>query len=640
MCGIVGGYKFKSREPFQEAQIKTALQNLRQRGPDDEGIFSKEHVFLGHRRLSIIDTSQAGHQPMQDASGRYTLVFNGEIYNYQTIRKSLERKGVEFNSHSDTEVVLYALIQYGIDAVESFNGFFAFAFYDRFIDRMLIVRDRMGIKPLYYYNSGDQLLFSSEIKGITPFQPALSLDASALWAYFQLNYIPAPLTIYKNVKKLKPGHFIEIKNGELKTDRYYTISEAGKQNRSERKIPDYASAQSKLKILLDDAVRQRLISDVPLGAFLSGGIDSSVITALATNHTDHLNTFSIGYKDDPFFDETKYAELVADKYKTNHTSFYLTRDDLFNHLFSVLDYLDEPFADSSALVVNILSRMTRQKVTVALSGDGADELFAGYHKYYGEWLARQGGFKKTLIGSLLPLWEMMPKSRDNALTNRFRQFHRFAEAVKMQPKERYWRWCGFLSKQAALDLFSDEIKYELQNGMSAEFESMQNDYTRFIKNPGGLNNVLMADTHLVLPDDMLTKVDRMSMANSLEVRVPFLDHRIVEFVFGLPASFKINNNMKKRILQETFRDLLPEALFNRPKQGFEVPLRKWFRQDLSSYLEEKVIQRDMLEAQGIFNPDAINRLYGQLHSKDPGDAHASIYALMVFQHWCGNNKLN
>jgi asparagine synthase (glutamine-hydrolysing) len=640
MCGIVGGYKFKSREPFQEAQIKTALQNLRQRGPDDEGIFSKEHVFLGHRRLSIIDTSQAGHQPMQDASGRYTLVFNGEIYNYQTIRKSLERKGVEFNSYSDTEVVLYALIQYGIDAVESFNGFFAFAFYDRFIDRMLIVRDRMGIKPLYYYNSGDQLLFSSEIKGITPFQPALSLDASALWAYFQLNYIPAPLTIYKNVKKLKPGHFIEIKNGELKTDRYYTISEAGKQNRSERKIPDYASAQSKLKILLDDAVRQRLISDVPLGAFLSGGIDSSVITALATNHTDHLNTFSIGYKDDPFFDETKYAELVADKYKTNHTSFYLTRDDLFNHLFSVLDYLDEPFADSSALVVNILSRMTRQKVTVALSGDGADELFAGYHKYYGEWLARQGGFKKTLIGSLLPLWEMMPKSRDNALTNRFRQFHRFAEAVKMQPKERYWRWCGFLSKQAALDLFSDEIKYELQNGMSAEFESMQNDYTRFIKNPGSLNNVLMADTHLVLPDDMLTKVDRMSMANSLEVRVPFLDHRIVEFVFGLPVSFKINNNMKKRILQETFRDLLPEALFNRPKQGFEVPLRKWFRQDLSSYLEEKVIQRDMLEAQGIFNPDAINRLYGQLHSKDPGDAHASIYALMVFQHWWGNNKLN
>jgi asparagine synthase (glutamine-hydrolysing) len=640
MCGIVGGYKFKYREPFEEAQIKAALENLRQRGPDDEGVYTHEHVFFGQRRLSIIDTSKAGHQPMHDASGRYTLVFNGEIYNYQTLRKSLERKGVTFESHTDTEVVLYALIHGGREAVEGFNGFFAFAFYDRLQDRMLIMRDRLGIKPLYYHTSGEQFLFASEIKAITPFRPGFSLDTTALWTYFQLNYIPAPLTVYKQVKKLKPGHFIEIIKGEIKHGCYYTIPGTGKTNTAGPKRPDYSTAQSRLKVLLDDAVRQRLVADVPLGAFLSGGIDSSIITALAANHTQHLNTFSIGYKDDPFFDETKYAELVADKYNTNHTSFYLTRDDLFNHLFSVLDYLDEPFADSSALVVNILSRMTRQKVTVALSGDGADELFAGYHKYYGEWQARQGGLKKSVIGALLPVWKILPKSRDNALTNRFRQFHRFAEAVKMGPKERYWRWCGFLSKQAALNLLSDEIKAEIRDGMETEFENMQKGYTRFLNNPGNLNEVLMADTHLVLPDDMLTKVDRMSMANSLEVRVPFLDHRIVEFVFGLPSGYKINKNMKKRILQETFRDVLPEALFNRPKQGFEVPLLKWFRQDLSSYLEEKVIQKEFLMEQGIFNPEQVSRLYNQLHSKDPGDAHATIYALLVFQHWWGNNKLN
>lgn len=625
MCGISGGY-YVNQLPPREVLL-TSLSRLSSRGPDNEGIMTSGQVFLGHRRLSIIDVSANSNQPMSSDDGRYTIIFNGEIYNFRDIKARLTDSGHSFRTTGDTEVLLQAYMAYGEDCLEMLNGFFAFAIYDRKEGSIFAARDRMGIKPLYYYRDAEKILFSSEMKALYPLNIKREIDFNTLAQYLQLNYIPAPYSIYRSVRKLLPGQCMTIRDGEVRLRQYYQVP----YKRGEYTSMSYDEAKTELIRLVDDSVSQRLVSDVPLGTFLSGGIDSTVVTSVAARHKSNLNTFSIGFRDEGFFDETAYAEKVAEKLKTNHSVFKLTNDDLLDSLNSLLEYIDEPFADSSALLVNLLSRYTRQHVTVALSGDGGDELFAGYNKHYGEWRIRNKGIAEFGVNMLTPLWKSLPKGRHGKWNNRIRQLERFADGMKLPPDERYWRWCSFIPSSGYKDYFLWNIPV-----VEAEMVMRRKRFTSLIKPDGDLNDDLYADVQLVLPNDMLTKVDLMSMANSLEVRVPLLDHRIVEFAFSLPVSYKIDRKMKKKILQDAFRDVLPDDIYNRPKKGFEVPLLQWFRKELKSLIEDDLLSDDFIRDQQIFDLSYIKQLRKRLFSSNPGDVHAQIWALIVFQSWYRN----
>jgi len=354
MCGITGIYYFESQKRPDAGQVERSLKTLAKRGPDGNGIYYHQNVALGHSRLAIIDVSDAASQPFTDVSGNYTIIFNGEFYNYQEHRKRLEEKGYQFKSTSDTEVLLYLYIDEGPQCLEKVNGFFAFAIYNKTDGSLFIARDRIGIKPLLFYSDKEKLIFASELKALQEYAIPKEIDYTSLNLYFQLNYIPPNNSIYKNVHKLEPGSYLLVKNGDLQRKTFYQIPEY----KNNKEIPDYNEAKSTLNELLSASVKKRMIADVPLGAFLSGGIDSSVIVALASQFTDKLNTFSIGFRDQPYFDETKYANLVASKYDTNHTVFSLSNDDLYEDLNDVLEYLDEPFADSSAIAVQIRNKHT------------------------------------------------------------------------------------------------------------------------------------------------------------------------------------------------------------------------------------------------------------------------------------------
>jgi len=430
------------------------------------------------------------------------------------------------------------------------------------------------------------------------------------------------------VRKLMPGHYLRVRRGQCDVYCYYTIPYDRQQ--AEANPLGYDQAKSQLSTLLEAAVQRRLVADVPLGTFLSGGIDSSVITALAARHKPDLHTFSIGFRDEKFFDETAYAKLVAGHLKTNHTVFSLTNDDLFAHVHNILDYIDEPFADSSAINVYILSRETRKHATVALSGDGADELMAGYNKHAALYRMQHPGWKEHAVSSLAPLWQALPQSRNSKLTNKVRQLARFSDSLRLSPQDRYWKLAGYASEDQATALLSTTAREQF---MAQEYHARKKALLHCISDRENMNDILLTDTQLVLPNDMLTKVDLMSMAQGLEVRVPFLDVNVVNFLFSLPASYKINGSIRKKILQDAFRDVLPEALYNRPKKGFEVPLLKWLRQEMRSLITDDLLSEKRIREQGVFDYTAIDQLKRQLFSSNPGDAHARVWGLIVFQWW-------
>ncbi|HMV15464.1 MAG TPA: asparagine synthase (glutamine-hydrolyzing) [Chitinophagales bacterium] len=625
MCGIAGAYSFKNKLVEQQC-LQNAATSLNKRGPDNQNFVTIGKASLVHARLSIIDTSVAANQPIYDITQRYAIIFNGEIFNYQSVRDELLQKGVQFKTHSDTEVLLYAYIHFGESFLHKLNGFFAFAIHDKQEDTLFIACDRFGIKPLYYYSDADFFFFGSELKNILQFPIKKEIDWSAVSLYFQMNYIPGKNAIFKNIQRLEPGQQLSIRNNNIEIKRWYNIPYNALN--AEQNQLSYEEQKKKLLALMDDSVRLRLIADVPLGAYLSGGIDSSVVTAMASRHTPHLNTFSIGFESNAFFDETPYANLVAKHFKTNHTVFKLKNDDLFESLHELLDYSDEPFADSSALLVNILSKFTRQHVTVALSGDAGDELFAGYNKHYGEWQMRNNSWQASIIHLLQPVWEKLPKSRSGNIANKIRQLERFAKGMDLKPAERWWQWCCINDTNYVEQLIGDKADLSI-----TEMIKIRQQYASLVQYDGTLNDCLLADVNMVLPYDMLTKVDRMSMRNSLEVRVPFLDYRIVEFAFSLPVSSKINGNMKKKIVQDAFREVLPNELYNRPKKGFEVPLLQWFRTDLKDKILNDWLSDEYIQQQGVFNINTIQQLKLQLFSNNPGDVHAQIWALIVFQNF-------
>jgi asparagine synthase (glutamine-hydrolysing) len=622
MCGISGIISKQTLSQNDIAQLSASVKAMNKRGPDSQGTFVHDKVGLGHARLSIMDTSSAASQPFVHDDGNYVLVFNGEIYNFKELREPLEKEGIKFRTHSDTEVLLELYRKEKEKCIEKFVGFFAFAILDKRDGSVFVARDRFGIKPLYIYQDDQKILFGSELKSIMAFNIKKDINFTSLYQYLQFNYIPGNQCIFKNAYQLQQGHFAVVKNNEIKISKYYEIPFTEGRYDS----ISYPDAQKKLIELLDKSVERRMIADVPLGAFLSGGTDSSIVTALASKKTEKLNTFSIGYQDEPLFDETAYAQEVAKKFNTNHTVFKLTNKDLYNVLEEVLDYTDEPFADSSALAVYILSRETRQKVTVALSGDGADELFSGYNKHKAEYIMRHPSAAGSIINNFGWLWKSLPQSRNSAIGNKIRQFDKFSSAAKLSSSERYWQWAGLMNEESAKEFLKVSFEQSL-------YQVEKRKLLKGFSENGDFNEVLLADMNMVLPGDMLTKVDRMSMANSLEVRVPFLDHELVNFVFSLPEEYKICSTHRKRILQDTFKDILPERLYKRPKHGFEVPLLSWFRSDLKSMINNDLLSKELIEKQGIFNVEKIEQLKAKLNSSNPQDATAHIWGLIVFQYW-------
>lgn len=626
MCGIAGIVALTDTGRQQVSKLRQSIRTLHTRGPDDEGIYLCDEMGLAQRRLAIIDTSAAANQPMWDKTKRYTIIFNGEIFNYQELRNkyfTTEEKQ-QLHTSSDTEILLELFIKQGEKCLPLLEGFFAFAIYDTLTTELFVARDRFGKKPLNYFIDDDRFIFASELKALYDFGIPKELNYDALQLYLQLSYIPQPMSMLKHVKKIEPGARLILKGKDIEEKKWYELTPKYEY----RNAPSYEQAQKELVPLLEDAVVKRLISDVPLGAFLSGGIDSSIIVALASRHQKSLNTFSIGFKDEQYFDETQFAELVAAKFKTNHATFRLGFEDYLSHIYDVLNYLDEPFADSASLPQFILCMEVRKHATVAISGDGGDEVFAGYNKHYAEWQARRSSLAGSLVKMGAPLWKIMPKSRNNRFADLFRQLDRYAEGVGLSEKERYWHWASTFSASDVNKLVSKQTAARIN---SAVINSVKEKYLSNIN--GDFNSVLKTDLDLVLISDMLVKVDLMSMANSVEVRSPFLDHHVVEFAFSLPAEYKINKAGRKKIVKDAFRNILPTEIYNRGKRGFEIPMLKWFREELYTYIFDDLLNEKFVKEQGIFDIEFINCMKKQLYSSAPGNIVEQLWVLIVFQHW-------
>ncbi|MDA0974211.1 MAG: asparagine synthase (glutamine-hydrolyzing) [Bacteroidetes bacterium] len=606
MCGIVGIHGPRA----EGADLSASLEALSLRGPDRQAFILTGKACLGHARLSIIDTSAASDQPMQDPSGRYSIVFNGEIYNYRTIREELEAEGLVFQSSGDTEVLLHLLIKEGVEGLKRLNGFFAFAFYDAQKDELLLVRDRLGIKPLYYSDSEGSISFGSEMKALSPLLGSSDIDPIGVDLFFQLNYIPAPHTANLSVKQLLPGHYLRHSKGITTIERYFQIARP-----SSKRISDIHTT---LYSLMETSVERRMVSDVPLGSFLSGGVDSSIIAALAVKQKKNLKTFSIGFRDQGYFDESQYAEQVADHIGSDHRTLHIHEEELLHSLDAVLDYIDEPFADSSAIAVHALCHFARQEVTVALSGDGADELFGGYNKHQAHLRAFNTPWSDSLFRMSRPIWSLIPSSHSSRLGNASRQLGRYLDVAKLPAQERFWAWSRWTDAKTLQQLLSPEVFGQANEAKQA-----------YLPQEASMEAMLRGETQLVLPNDMLVKVDRMSMANSLEVRVPFLDHEVVNFAHSLRASERLRPGQGKFILKASFADLLPAEIFERKKKGFEVPLEHWFKGPLYQRMHS-VLSDGRLASSGLFQVGYLNALDEALSKGQiAGQVHL-LWALMVF----------
>jgi asparagine synthase (glutamine-hydrolysing) len=623
MCGISGIFSFNEIGRVFAINLQKSISTLEQRGPDQRGSLLRERMSLGHTRLSIIDLSENGRQPMSDVSKRYHIVFNGEIYNYQELKTDLIAKGHQFKSESDTEVLLYHLIEYGIDGLHQLNGFFSLAFFDEVEHKLLLARDRYGIKPLYFFKDDDKFIFGSELKTILAFNPAKKeVNPLAVSALLQFNYIPGPISIYKGINKVLPGQYMLIdKSRNIKTKSFYKLPYSLMEE-SESDL-SYDEAKTRIVKLLEESVEKRLVSDVPLGSFLSGGIDSSIITGIASKLKPDLKTFSIGFPDYPFFDESKYAKTVAEHFNTDHTSIDIRDGEMLEILNKSVDYFSEPFADSSSIAYYALCAKAKKELTVCLSGDGADELFGGYMKHQAWQMMDQNNWQVVLAKLLSPFGKLIPSSRKGRISNTNRRMSKLASNSRLNPGDRYFSLCKINSQSEAHTL----INHELLRNFTSDFDGDLSSSMGLRRNPTNLNEVLFNDLKLVLPGDMLMKVDNASMANGLEVRVPFLDHNLVDFVCKLPSHWKADSKRRKKILVDSFENLLPKSIINRSKKGFEVPLQYWMERDLKSDLQKTVFNKEVIEDTGILNWTGVSNLEKSLYSKNPGDSAAKTFAL-------------
>lgn len=622
MCGIAGLFDISGNREFDRALLSEMNQTQFHRGPDEGGEFLEPGVALAHRRLSIIDLS-SGQQPMHSADGKVCVVYNGEIYNFKELSKELQQRGYQFRTHCDTEVILYAWQEWGPACVERFRGMFAFALYDKNHQCLFLARDRLGIKPLFFsVLNGHTLVFGSELK-VLKAHPQLSrkLEPQAVEDYFTLGYIPEPKTIYQNVYKMRPGHTLLVQRGKPvpAQKEYWDVPFKPVAAASEPELCE------ELFTRMREAVDIRMVAEVPLGAFLSGGVDSSaVVAAMAQLQDDPVNTCAIGF-DVAQFDETSYARTVAERYRTNHIQHTVASDD-FDLLDTLAGLYDEPYADSSAIPTYRVCQLARERVTVALSGDGGDEFFAGYRRY--RWHMNEErlrgalplGIRKPVFGALgrlYPKLDWAPKV--------FRAKTTF-ESLARNSVEAYLHSVSLTSETQRQFMFSAALKREMQGYRAVE---TFNYYAQRSPTDDPLSLIQYLDMKTYLVGDILTKVDRASMAHSLEVRVPLLDHKFVEWVSGLPVSDKLRGQEGKYILKKALEPHLPKDVLYRPKMGFGVPLGKWFRGPLKQRLRTSLLEGGLAET-GLFNHTYLEKMVND-HQSGLREYSAPLWSLMMFQ---------
>lgn len=624
MCGIAG---FLPRFEIAEKRelLKRMTDIITYRGPDEEGHFIRDNVAMGMRRLSIIDL-KGGSQPIYNEDETIAIVYNGEVFNYKDLQNELKSLGHIFKSDCDTETIVHAYEEYGFDCINKLNGMFGFAIWDSKKEILFIARDRLGVKPMHYYHDDESFVFGSEIKSILEF-PGVNrqIDPVALNLYLAFYYIPAPYTIFKGIKKLLPGHYMVIsKDKEPVINKYWDIKRDDKiYNLS------YEEHKSNIRNLLSDSVSRRMIADVPLGAFLSGGIDSSIVVGLmARSSSKPVETFNIAFKDYKVYDESDRARAVASFNKTNHHEFVLEYNDLMEVLPKIIWDLEEPFADSSAIPTYYVARETRKHVTVALSGDGGDELFGGYTKYTGEyWLGLYNRLPVLLRKQVVErIIDILPAGRGNRFKELTRKAKKFLRSNGALAEERHHGLMLSFSDDMRASLLADNE--QLVREVS---QNIVNEYFLRYENADNLFRMSYTDLKLALPDDMLTKVDKMTMLNSLEARTPFLDYRLAEYAFNVPSKYKLVGTNGKYILKDTFKDLLPEGILNKPKSGFGVPVGEWFKKDLNSLLME-TLSKNKIETQGLFSYNYISGLIED-HISERNDFTPQIWSLLVFELW-------
>lgn len=624
MCGIAGYYSF--RNVFSEAQLHEMTDAIAHRGPNAHGYFRDQVAGLGHRRLSIIDLSDTANQPMHSSDDRYVMVYNGEVYNYQEIAAELKQKyKTNFHTSSDTEVILEAYLHYGPAFVEKLNGMFAIAIYDKHKQELFVCRDRIGIKPFYYFWDGENFAFASELKALTrlPHIP-LTINRNSIYQFLHLGFVPAPQSIYQSVKKLEAGTWMKISQKNLQSQRYWSVNEV----LTEKTVTKEKEAIVKLSDLLMSSVQYQIKSDVPFGVFLSGGIDSSLVTAYAVNLSGvKVNTFSIGFEENRY-NESVYAKAVATHLGTHHHEFIVSYKDAINLIDTLFDTYSEPFADPSAIPTLLVSKLAQQHVTVTLSGEGGDELFLGYGAY--QWARRLNQ----------PFVKM---------------FRRPISAVLAHSGSRFKRHAGYFNYPEPNLQYSHTLSQEQYYFTMEELGKLMK--TDFLKQPGatvteqlnrfgiGIDHLgrslepmekqAIFDLNFYLQDDLLTKVDRASMHFSLETRVPYLDHRIIEYALNLSPDLKYKNGTAKYILKEILYQYVPKKFFDRPKQGFVIPLEKWLNNELRFLIEEN-LSKEVIEQFGLVSFPYVEQLKKDFYSGTTY-YYSRLWLLIVLHKWLRRN---
>lgn len=638
MCGIVG---FCGKDKFtDESTLASMRDSLAHRGPNDSGLYIdiEHNVGLAHTRLSIIDLSSLGHQPMSNDSGTIWITYNGEVYNFKEIREQLVKKGYVFKSSTDTEVLLKAYEEWGIECVHRFIGMFAIAIWDRNKKKLYLVRDRVGVKPLYYYFKDGVLLFASELKALMK-HPGYSkqIDLSILPHYLRFGFIQSPYTIFQNTFKLRPGHYLCLSDNELVERKYWDIVDFYNADPIEGTEDEIAS---ELEKLLVNSFKYRLISDVPVGVFLSGGLDSSIVTALLQHNIgSKLKTFTIGF-DESSLNEADWSRSIAEYLGTDHTEYYLSVEEAAKIIYKIPEIYDEPFGDHSAIPTYLVSRLARKDVTVALSADGGDELFCGYSRYK----AYVRLYEKFLR---LPKFLTNPVIRSMARLDpsRVDEFYRIFRAVMPEVKEikdKYIKWRDMLIESNNGNLIEmykcnlskwtpQELESVIHHRYDYSYDAAYDETIKSMTSSELLNKAMALDFKTYLPDDILTKVDRATMSVSLEGREPLLDHRLLEFVARIPLEFKYRQGTSKYILRKVLDKHIPRQLVERPKQGFVAPLSRWLRGELHQ-LVKQYLNEDRLRKEGIFDSEVVSSYVKDFYNGVSINVN-KIWFLLIFQMW-------
>lgn len=630
MCGICGKIDFNSK-PIDRDLIKRMCQKMVHRGPDDEGIFigprskaqsSKINVGLGHRRLSIIDLSEAGHQPMCNEDESVWIVYNGEIYNFLEIKERLEKKGHIFKSHTDTEVIIHAYEEWGYDCINHFRGMFAFGLWDDRKKRLYLARDRMGVKPLFYSFKNKNLVFASTLQSLIQDEDiSKEIDMSAIDYYLTYSYIPAPYSIFKEIRKLPPAHFLIWEDGNISIHKYWDLDFSQKLVSGEREDVTEGILER-----LREAVKIRLISDVPLGVFLSGGIDSSAIVALTSGlMNEPVKTFSIGFEESAF-DETQYAREIADLYHTEHYEF-IVKPNILEILPMLVENYGEPYADSSAIPTYYVSKMARQHVTVALTGDAGDENFAGYIRYVA---FNHSELYKRYFRNLNRFFLSISERISYSFIQRriFTRAHKFFQAMELPLIDRYIHLICHFDNLSKDNLYTEEFK------KSIDYQNAYSYLSKIYESSSGIDTVdriLEADIKSYLPYDLLVKVDVASMANSLEARSPMLDHKFMEYVASIPSTLKLRGLKKKYIFKKAMKDLIPRKILNRPKMGFGIPIGDWLRGDMKEFTLDHLMGESFL-TRGYFKRNVVEDLLAE-HMGYQVDHSYKIWSLLMLELW-------